>query len=62
MKNKNNSSTWKKHGVPSGKHHNKTASITTVSLYLNNHLVERARKHRLNLSRITEQFLSRILD
>ena len=48
--------------VPLGKHHNKTASKTTVSLYFNRNLVERARKHRLNLSRVTEQALSSILD
>ena len=35
---------------------------TTVSLYLNKKLVERARNRRLNLSRVTEQALSSILD
>ena len=55
-------STWKTHEVPRGKHHNKTATKTTVSLYLNRNLVEQARKHRLNISRITEQALSSILD
>jgi hypothetical protein len=55
-------STWKKHKVPRGKHHNKTETKTTVSLYLNRKLVERTRNHRLNLSRITEQALSSILD
>ena len=48
--------------VPRGKHHNKTATKTTVSLYLSRKLVERARKRRLNLSRVTEQALSSILD
>ena len=55
-------STWKKVKVPRGKHHNKTASKTTVSLYLSRNLVERARNRRLNLSRVTEQALSSILD
>jgi hypothetical protein len=58
----NNTSTWKKAKVPRGKHHNKIAIKTTVSLYLNRKLVEKARNHRLNLSRITEQALSSILD
>ena len=61
MKSTNNS-TWKKVKVPQGKHHNKTATKTTVSLYLNRKLVERARNRRLNLSRVTEQALSSILD
>ena len=55
-------STWKKTKVPRGKHHNKTATKITVSLYLSKKLVEKARNHRLNLSRITEQALSSILD
>jgi hypothetical protein len=58
----NRDSTWKKRQVPRGKHHNKTETKTTVSLYLNRKLVEQARNHRLNLSRITEQALSSILD
>ena len=33
-----------------------------MSLYLNRKMVEKARNHRLNLSRITEQALSSILD
>jgi len=37
--------TWKKLGVPRGKHHNKTETKTTVSLYLNKKLVERAKKN-----------------
>ena len=61
-KNKNLGSTWKKHGVPRGKHHNKTATKTTVSVYLNRKLVERARNRRLNLSRVAEQALYSILD
>ena len=56
------SSTWKSKLVPRGKSHNKTDSKTTVSLYLNKTLVEKARNHKLNLSRITEQALSSILD
>ena len=52
----------KKHRVLRGKHHNKTETKTTVSLYLNRKLVERARNRRLNLSRVTEQDLSSILD
>jgi hypothetical protein len=55
-------STWKKHKVPRGKHHNKTETKTTVSIYLNRKLMEKARNHRLNLSKITEQALSSILD
>ena len=62
MKNKTSTSTWKKVKVPRGKHHNKTATKTTVSVYLNKNLVERARNRRLNLSRVTEQALSSILD
>jgi post-segregation antitoxin (ccd killing protein) len=57
-----NNSTWSSNEIPRGKHHNKTATKTTVSLYLNKKLVEKARNHRLNLSRITEQALSSILD
>ena len=55
-------STWKKVKVPRGKHHNQTATKTTVSLYLNRKLVERARNRSLNLSRVAEQALSSILD
>ena len=62
MKELNQKSTWKKHKVPRGKHHNQTRTKTTVSLYLNRKLVERARKRSLNLSRVTEQALSSILD
>jgi post-segregation antitoxin (ccd killing protein) len=58
----NENSTWKSSPVPRGNCHNKTETKTTVSLYLNRILVERARKHRLNLSRITEQALTSILD
>jgi hypothetical protein len=55
-------SAWKEGKIPRGKHHNKTRNKTTVSLYLNRKMVEKARNHRLNLSRITEQALSSILD
>ena len=60
--NVNQDSTWKKGITPRGKCHSKTESKTTISLYLNRNLVERARIHKLNLSRITEQALSSILD
>jgi post-segregation antitoxin (ccd killing protein) len=62
MKNNKQNSTWEHKEVPRGNNHNKTATKTTVSLYLNKKLVEKARNHRLNLSRITEQALSSILD
>jgi hypothetical protein len=62
MKSKSPFSTCKKVEVPRGKHHNKTKTKITVSLYLNRKLVEKSRNHRLNLSRITEQALSSILD
>ncbi len=57
-----NNSTWKNATVPRGKHYNQTETKATISLYLNKKLVEKARNHRLNLSRITEQALSSILD
>jgi post-segregation antitoxin (ccd killing protein) len=63
--NLNLDSMWKNSLVPRGKqnkNHNKTASKTTVSLYLNKILVKKARIHRLNLSKITEQALNSILD
>ncbi len=40
----------------------KTTTKTTISLYLSRNPVERDRIHKLNLSRITEQALSSILD
>jgi cell division protein FtsL len=46
-------STWKNPKIPHGKHHNKTATKTTVSLYLSEKVIEKARKHGLNLSRIS---------
>ena len=55
-------SMWKNNESPRGNCHNKTETKTTVSLYLNKILVEKARIHKLNLSRITEQALSSILD
>ncbi len=55
-------STWKEAKVPRGKHHNETATKTTVSLYLTKKVVQRARFHNLNLSRIAEQALLSILD
>jgi post-segregation antitoxin (ccd killing protein) len=48
--------------VPRGNCHNTTESKTTISLYLGKNLMERAKNHRLNLSKITEQALSSILD
>jgi hypothetical protein len=60
--NVNLDSTWKSKLVPRGKPHNKTNSKTTISLYVNKTLVEKARIQKLNLSRITEQALSSIID
>ena len=45
-----------------GKNHNKTENKTTISLYLSKKLVESAKIHNLNLSRVTEQALLSILD
>ena len=59
---KKEKSTWKKTSIPRGKHHNKTATKTTVSLYLSKNVVEKSRFHNLNLSRIAEQALISILD
>jgi hypothetical protein len=50
-----------KNEFPRGKHHNETATKKTVSLYLNKKLIERARNHNINLSRITENALNNIL-
>jgi hypothetical protein len=55
-------STWKNNESSHGNCHNKTETKTTVSLYLSRNLVEKARNHRLNISRITEQALTSILD
>ncbi len=55
-------STWKTDESPRGNCHNKTKTKTTVSLYLNRILVEQVRIHKLNMSRITEQALTSILD
>ena len=59
-------STWRNSTVPRGKlqkYHNKSnKGKTTVSLYLDKNLVENAKKRGLNLSRVTEQALSSILD
>ena len=57
-----NSSTWKRSKIPRGKNHNKTENKTTISVYLDKNLVERAKNRGLNLSRVTEQALSSILD
>ena len=48
--------------IPRGKNHSKTDAKATVSLHLNRILVEKARIHRLNLSKITEQAPFSILD
>ena len=58
----NEESMWKNRGIPCGKCHNNKATKTTVSLYLTRETVEKARKNKLNLSRITEQALLSILD
>ena len=58
----NPSSTWKNAVVPRGICHSKTESKTTVSIYLDRNLVERAKNRSLNLSRIMEQALSSILE
>ncbi len=47
--------------IPCGKHHNKTATKTTVSLYIYRKIVESAKNHNLNLSRVTENALNNIL-
>jgi hypothetical protein len=60
--NLNLDSTWKKSLVPRGKCHNKTETKTTVSLYLNKTLVEKARIHKLNLSKVAENAILSILD
>ncbi len=58
----NESSSRKKRSVPRGKSHRETETKTTVGVYLPKKTVEKARKHGLNLSRITEQALTSILD
>lgn len=58
----NQNSTWKNSKSPRGKCHNKTAYKTTVSLYLSKNLVKKARIHKLNISRITEQALNSIIN
>ena len=61
----NLNSTWKKAEIPRGSQisrHNKTTYKTTVSVYLSKNLVEKAKKHKLNLSRILEEALSSILN
>lgn len=47
---------------PRGKHHNKTATKTTTSLYLSKNIIKKAKKHGLNLSKFTEQALTSVLD
>ena len=50
------------HETPRGKSHSTSKEKTTVGVHLSRKLVERARNRRLNLSRVTEQALSSILD
>lgn len=50
------------HVVPRGKSNRRTERKVTVGLYLPELLVERAKLHRLNFSRIAEQALSSIID
>jgi hypothetical protein len=47
---------------PRGKSHRETEAKTTVGVYLPKTLVEKAKKHKLNLSRILEEALSSILN
>ena len=46
---------------PRGKSHRRTEAKTTVGVYLPKTLVEKAKKNKLNLSRILEEALSSIL-
>ncbi len=62
MKNKKILSSRKKCKIPRGKSHSSSMQKTTVGVYVSRMLLEKARNHRLNLSRITEQALSSILD
>ena len=55
-------STWKKAKSPRGNSHKRSKDKVTVSLYLSELTVQRAKLRRLNLSRVTEQALSSILD
>ena len=55
-------STWKDNKIPRGNNHSRTDTKTTVSVYLDRKLVESAKNIGLNLSRVTEQALSSILD
>ena len=52
----------KKYNIPRGISHSSSKEKMTVGVYLPKNLVERARNRRLNLSRVTEQALSSILD
>jgi hypothetical protein len=56
------SSTWKSRKVPRGKYHNKTATKTTVSIYISKTLIQHAREKRLNLSQIMENALESIIN
>ena len=62
MKNKYSNSSSKNCKTPRGESHSSSDKKITVGLYLNRKLVEKARDHGLNLSRVTEQALSSILD
>ena len=52
----------KKHSVIREKSPKESQGNVTLNLHLNEELVRKARNHRANLSRITEQALSSILD
>ncbi len=58
----NLNSTWRNAEFPRGKHHNKTETKTTVSVYLSKNLVEKAKENGLNLSKILEEALNSILN
>jgi post-segregation antitoxin (ccd killing protein) len=57
-----NSSSSEEQPIPRGKSHTKSKLKTTVGVYLPRDWVEKAKNKGLNLSRVTEQALSSILD
>ena len=48
--------------TPRGKSHSTSEKKITIGIYVDRKLVERTKKRRLNLSKVTEQALSSILD
>jgi post-segregation antitoxin (ccd killing protein) len=62
MRSKARNSSRKSEKNPRGKSHSRSEEKVTIGVYVSRNLVERARNHCLNLSRITEQALSSILD